>query len=327
MNSFGRIFRISIFGESHGQILGVLIDGCPPGIPLKENDFKKDLERRKPKAPGTTKRLESDNFTIESGLFNGYTTGAPILIKFENKNIIPKDYEIIKEIPRPGHSDFVASKKYLGFNDFRGGGMFSGRLTLPLVAAGVIAKKIIKPININAKVVSIGGMQNYEKLLKDIIKSGDSIGGIVECKARKLPIGLGEPFFDTLESMISHLVFAIPGIKAIEFGAGFKSAEMKGTEYNDKIINENGKTETNHSGGINGGLSNGNDLYFRVAVRPPSSIFIEQETFNIQKNKMDKLKLKGRHDNCIALRIPVILEAATAIVLADLKLIDKTLKL
>jgi len=327
MNSFGRIFRLSIFGESHGQIIGTVIDGCPPGIPIKEKDFKKDLERRKPKSIASTPRLENDVISIKSGIFKGYSTGAPILIQFENKNIISKDYNTTKQIPRPGHSDFVAEKKYLGYNDYRGAGMFSGRLTLPLVAAGVIAKKIIKPITIHSKIISIGGQKKYKKILEEIIKSGDSIGGIVQCKASNMPIGLGEPFFDTLESILSHLIFAIPGIKAIEFGAGFKAAEMKGSQFNDPIINQYGKTLTNHSGGINAGISNGNDLLFKVAVRPTASISIEQKTFNFQKNKIDKLKIKGRHDCCIALRIPVILEAVTAIVLADLTLIDKTLKL
>jgi chorismate synthase len=323
MNSFGRIFRVSIFGESHGDSVGVLIDGCPPGINIKPNDFKKDLLRRKPGALGTTTRLENDKPIIESGIFDGKSTGAPILIRFENKNVESKDYKKFKDIPRPGHADFTSGVKYAGFNDYRGSGHFSGRLTVGLVAAGVIAKKIINPINVSANILSVGGSKDIKKSVAKVTKEGDSIGGIIECVSLNIPVGLGEPFFDSLESVISHLIFSIPAIKGIEFGAGFKVAEIKGSEINDRIIDGKGTTKTNNSGGINGGISNGNPIIFRVAVKPPSSISKPQITFNFKKGNIDILEVKGRHDSCIALRIPVIIEAVTAIALTDFKLLDK----
>lgn len=324
MNSLGRIFRISIFGESHGDIVGVLVDGCPPGIVLNQEDFQKDLLRRKPYAIGTSPRIENDTPIIKSGVFNNKTTGAPILIYFENKNIKSKDYEIIKDTARPGHSDFTARKKYKGFNDYRGGGHFSGRLTVALVAAGIIAKKIIQPVRINSKILEVGGSNNIEKSVKKAMEELDSIGGIIECRAENVPIGLGEPFFDSMESMISHYVFSIPAIKGIEFGSGFESAKMKGSEHNDTIINANGKTLTNNSGGINGGISNGNELVFRVAVKPPSSIGKMQETYNFKNDKIEELNITGRHDTCIAIRIPVIIESVTALVLADFLMIQSS---
>ncbi|MFC2130934.1 chorismate synthase [Bacteroidota bacterium] len=327
MNSFGRFFRISIFGESHGNSVGVLIDGCPPGIAVKPNDFTKDINRRKPGGKGTTTRTEEDIPIIENGIFKGKTTGAPIHIRFENKNFDSKDYKKYIDFPRPGHADFTTKMKYKGFNDFRGGGHFSGRLTLGLVAAGVIAKKIIHPIKINAKLMSAGGSKNITKAVNEAVIEGDSIGGLIECKAINIPVGFGEPFFDSVESVISHIVFSIPAIKGIEFGTGLKAAEMKGSEFNDAFINAKGKTETNNSGGINGGITNGNPLIFKIAVKPPSGISLPQKTFNFKKKKMDKLIIKGRHDSCIALRMPVIVEAATAIALADFKLINLTYQL
>ncbi len=322
MNTFGRIFRVTITGESHGNSIAVVVDGCPAGIRLKKEDFFEDLKRRKPGGKGTTKRIEDDYPFIESGVFNGYTTGAPILIRFENRDVKSKHYKEIENLPRPSHSDFVAFKKYRGFNDFRGGGHFSGRLTVGIVAAGVIAKKIIKPIDVNARIVSIGGMGCYQDLVEEIAKEGDSIGGIVECICENVPVGLGEPFFDSVESIISHLIFSIPGIKGIEFGAGFKCAEMRGSEYNDEIIDIDGKTKTNNTGGINGGISNGNPMVFRVAVRPTATIFKPQKTVNLKTGKQEALMIKGRHDSCIALRMPVIVEAMTSIALADFKLLS-----
>ncbi len=318
MNTFGNNFRISIFGESHGQSVGILIDGCPVGISLSEDDFTKDLLRRKSGAKGTTPRIEGDIPQIKSGVFNGKTTGAPILIEFENENTRSKDYSNLVKHPRPSHADFVAEQKYEGFQDYRGGGHFSGRITLALVAAGVIAKKIVNPINISAKLTEVGGDSNIEKAIDKAIKDKDSIGGIIECTAINMPIGLGEPFFNSVESQISHLAFSIPGVKAIEFGIGFAGSKMKGSEFNDNIIDKNGHTETNHSGGINGGISNGNNLMFRVAIRPTASIFSEQESYNFEHQKIETLQIKGRHDVCIALRVPVIVETITAIALADL---------
>jgi chorismate synthase len=318
MNTFGRIFRVQIFGESHGPVVGLTIDGCPPGINISPDDFTQDIERRKSGAKGTTPRIEDDIPKFLSGVFNKKTTGAPLTIIFENSNTKSKDYSKLQDWPRPGHADFVASKKYNGFNDFRGGGHFSGRLTLAIVAAGVLAKKIIEPIMVEAELIEANGKLNIEKAIDDAIEKQDSIGGIVSCKAKNLPIGLGEPFFDSVESLISHAIFSIPAIKGIEFGSGFEAAKMTGSKHNDTLLNENGKTVTNNAGGINGGITNGNDLEFRVAVKPTSSTPQEQESFNLEKKKIEKLRIEGRHDLCIALRVPVVVEAVTAIVLADL---------
>lgn len=318
MNSFGNNFRISIYGESHGSCVGILVDGVPPGISIHLDDFITDLERRKAGKPGMTTRVEEDTPIIKSGIFNGFTTGAPLNIQFANSDVKSKDYEKTRSIPRPGHADFVASKKYLGFNDYRGGGHFSGRLTLALVAAGVIAKKTLPDIQIHAELIEAGGLMNIEEAISNAILSKDSIGGIIECRVKNLPIGVGEPFFNSLESMISHLVFAIPAVKGIEFGSGFTAAKMKGSEHNDSILDAEGKTASNFSGGINGGISNGNDIVFRVAIKPTSSIQKKQTSLNINSESMEEFVIEGRHDVCIALRVPVIIEAATAIVLADL---------
>ncbi len=325
MNTFGHIFKIQIFGESHGDSVGVVIDGCPPGISINEDDFKHDLLRRKSGAKGTTSRKEDDKPQIISGIHNNYSTGAPITILFKNTNTRSSDYNF-RNHPRPGHADFVTDKKFISFNDDRGGGHFSGRLTVGLVAAGVIAKKIISDINITAKLTEAGGNTNITDAVDKALKTGDSIGGIIECSVTNVPVGLGEPFFDSVESLISHAIFSIPGVKAIEFGSGFEAAIMKGSEHNDLIINESGTTKTNNAGGINGGITNGNDIFFRVAVKPTSSISLPQETFNFESGKPEKLEIKGRHDTCFALRIPVIIEAVTACVLADLMMIDNTKK-
>ncbi|HBS85376.1 MAG: chorismate synthase [Bacteroidetes bacterium GWF2_38_335] len=317
-NTFGTLYKVSIFGESHGKGLGVVIDGCPAGLKISEKDFIKDIERRKPGLPGTTPRIEEDHPVILSGIYEGFSTGAPIAIVFENKNIKSSDYDKLKIIPRPGHSDFVALMKYGGFNDPRGGGHFSGRLTLGLIAAGVIAKKMIKPIKVNAFLTEAGGDVNIEKAVKKAIKEEDSIGGIIRCEAEGIPAGLGEPFFDSVESLISHAVFSVPAIKGIEFGSGFSSAAMKGSAHNDIIADKSGKTKTNFAGGINGGITNGNCVIFNVAVKPTSSIQKEQKTLNLKTGKADSLVVGGRHDVCIALRMPVIIESVTAMVLADL---------
>ena len=322
MNTFGRIFRIHIFGESHGETVGITIDGCPPGILLKTDNFKHDLLRRKSGVKGTTPRKEEDLPKIINGVYKNYTTGAPITVLFENKNTRSDDYNFRKH-PRPGHADFVADKKYNSYNDDRGGGHFSGRLTLGLLAAGVIAKKIINKISVKAKLTEVGGSKNIALTIDEAVKSGNSVGGIIECRVANVPIGLGEPFFDSIESLISHAVFSIPGIKAIEFGSGFNAAKMKGSEHNDLIINKKGETKTNNAGGINGGITNGNEIIFRVAVKPTSSISLPQESFNFSSEKTDTLKINGRHDACFALRVPVIIEAVTACVLADLNLINK----
>jgi chorismate synthase len=324
MNSFGKNFRVQILGQSHGEYVGIVIDGCPPGISITVEDFKNDIERRKPGAKGTTPRKEDDIPEIISGVFNDKSTGAPITILFKNSNTRSGDYEKQKAVPRPGHADFVAHKKFKGFEDYRGGGHFSGRLTVALVAAGVVAKKVLasfstdKKIEIHSTIAEIGGEKDLEKGLQKAIDAKDSIGGIVECKVSNLPIGLGEPFFDSVESLISHAVFSIPAVKGIEFGAGFAAAKMFGSEHNDSLINADGTTATNNAGGIVGGITNGNELVFRIVVKPTSSTPKVQETLNVETGNVEPFSVKGRHDLCIALRVPVVLEAVTAMVLADL---------
>jgi chorismate synthase len=326
MNTFGRLFRVSILGESHGECVGVLLDGVPAGIPLSAQDFLPDLERRKGGTKGTTARKEEDAPPIKSGVFNGKTTGAPILILIENKDVDSSAYEKLKDTPRPGHADFVARQKYGGFNDYRGGGHFSGRLTAALVAAGVVAKKMIAPAKAEAEVVEAGGAKDakgMEKAIDEALESGDSVGGVVECSVMGLPLGLGEPFFDSVESLLSHAAFSIPAIKGIEFGAGFGASRMRGSECNDAILDAEGRTATNNAGGINGGITNGNELVLRVAVKPTSSIAKPGKTVNLETGGRVPVAVSGRHDACIALRVPVVLEAAVAVVLADLMLMEQ----
>jgi chorismate synthase len=363
MNTFGNKFRISIFGESHGPRIGVTVDGVLPGIPLSEEDFAEDLARRKAGALGTTPRTEDDFPQIVSGVYEGHTTGAPLTILFRNENTRSEDYEGFREHPRPGHADFTANLKYGGFNDPRGGGHFSGRITLGVVAAGVIAKKMLYFAKFHAQLVEVGGLAEasaWPDALKAAQAEGDSLGGVVECTVEGLPIGLGEPFWNSVESLVSHAIFAIPGVRGIEFGDGFAASRMKGSEHNDPFPehhchhdepghqcchgqHEEGEEHhcchgeheeghechchgeheegehhccgrhkhpqppvTNHAGGVNGGITNGNPLVFRVAFKPTASIA--------------KAGISGRHDVCFALRTPVIVEAMAAIVLADLAL-------
>jgi len=324
MNSFGRIFRVTIFGESHGPSVGITIDGCPAGLPLDAADFTTDIERRKGgQQKGTTPRKEDDAPIFTTGWFNGKTTGAPLTILFENKNTRSSDYDKIRSIPRPGHADFVAHKKFEGHEDYRGGGHFSGRLTVCLVAAGVVAKKLLKNISVEARIAEIGGEADVEAGLQKAIDAKDSVGGIVECTVRGLPVGLGEPFFDSVESLLAHAVFSIPAIKGIEFGAGFGAAKMLGSVHNDTIADAAGRTATNHAGGVVGGITNGNELVFRIVVKPTSSTPKEQTSLNWDTGGQESFSVKGRHDLCIALRVPPVLEAVTAFVLADLLLTGK----
>jgi chorismate synthase len=327
MNSFGTLFRVTIFGESHGSSVGISIDGCPAGLPLHVSDFSVDLERRKGGIQkGTTPRKEDDIPEFISGVFNDKTTGAPLTILFKNSNIRSADYEKQRAVPRPGHADFVAHKKFEGNEDYRGGGHFSGRLTVCLVAAGVVAKKILGSVTVQASLLEVGGEKNIDKGLQKAIDAKDSVGGIVECVVQGLPVGLGEPFFNSIESLIAHAVFSIPAVKGIEFGAGFKAAHMFGSEHNDMQVNDEGKTTTNHSGGIVGGLTNGNDIKFRIVVKPTSSTPQQQESWNWETKAVESFSIKGRHDLCIALRVPPVLESVTAIVLADLFLADQQLR-
>ncbi len=354
MNVFGNKFRVSIFGESHGERIGVTVDGVLPGIPLSEADFVQDLSRRKAGALGTTPRLESDQPEIVSGVYEGKTTGAPLTILFKNENTRSQDYEQFRKNPRPGHADFTANLKYGGFNDPRGGGHFSGRITLGVVAAGVIAKKMLYFARFHAQLIAVGGLTDatqWPQALKAAQEEGDSLGGVVECTVEGLPIGLGEPFWNSVESQMAHAVFAIPGVRGIEFGDGFAASAMKGSEHNDpfpehgccgghhheggeehhcECHSEHGEESheccheeggehhccgrhkrpqppvTNHAGGVNGGITNGNPVVFRVAFKPTASIA--------------KAGIPGRHDVCFALRTPVIVEAMAAIVLVDLAL-------
>lgn len=341
MNSFGRIFHVSIFGESHGECVGITIDGCPAGLSLSPEDLAADLERRKGgKQKGTTPRQEEDLPIFKSGLFNGKTTGFPITILFENKNIRSEDYTKQRSIPRPGHADWVAHQKFGGNEDYRGGGHFSARLTAGIVAAGSIAKKLMRNyltspqtplqsredlnhVSIHAEVVEIGGEKDLEKGLQKAIDAKDSVGGIIECRVNGLPVGLGEPWFDSVESVLAHLVFAIPAVRGVEFGTGFAAARMFGSEHNDAIMEMDGRTRTNHAGGVVGGITNGNELVFRLAIKPTSSTPREQESLNWDTEQVEKFSIKGRHDLCVALRAPVIVEAVTALVLCDFMMLEQ----
>jgi len=493
MNSFGTLFRVSIFGESHGESVGIVIDGVPAGLTLSEEDLLPDLERRKGgKQKGTTPRQEADYPFFKSGLFNGKTTGFPIAIFFENNNTRSEDYNKQRSIPRPGHADWVAHQKFGGHEDYRGGGHFSARLTTGLVAAGAIAKKLLNhavrtspqtplqrrgasgdsdnfgyvtnsvsqwkilsdyakenrknpteaedklwqelrnrkieghkfrrqhpiegyipdfvcldrkliieidggyhseseqaqydvartkwldeykytllrftneevlnqtatvlkkisdtlinqkslkssepnppsplerelegEVSIVAKVIEIGGETDLEKGLQKAIDAKDSVGGLIECKVNGMPVGLGEPYFDSVESVLAHMLFTIPAVKGVEFGSGFAAAKMFGSQHNDAIENMEGKTITNHAGGIVGGISNGNELVFRIAIKPTSSTPKEQRSLNWDTEQMENFSIKGRHDLCVALRAPVIVEAVTAIVLADFFLQEQMIK-
>ena len=321
MNTFGNRFKITLFGASHSPAFGVIIKGCPAGVALDEKVFEIDLTRRKAGAMGTTSRVEADVPNIETGCANGYTTGAPIKIVFENRNIRPEDYEPFKSQPRPGHADWVARQKYGDAVDLSGGGIFSGRMTLPLTAAGVVAKHLLKKehpnMGISARLLEAGGSADITKAVQEAQAVGDSIGGLIECTVTGVPVGWGEPFFDSVESIISHLVFAIPGIKGIEFGVGFAAAWMQGSRCNDCYIDAQGHTATNHAGGIHGGITNGNELIFRVAAKPTPSISRIQETFDFVAHKMAPLEMIGRHDTCFALRLPVVVEAVTAVALVN----------
>lgn len=324
MNSWGNRFRVTLWGESHGAQVGVTIDGVPAGIALAESDFEADLARRRAGAAGTTPRKESDAPHIVSGIYRGFTTGAPLTVEFLNENTRSGDYASLASHPRPSHADWVAMKKFHGYNDPRGGGHFSGRITLALVTAGVVAKKILgSGVTFHTDIIEIGGSTDKESFA-DIIESArmdrDSVGGVVECRAEGVAAGLGEPFFDSAESLMAHLLFSVPAVKGVEFGSGFAAARMRGSEHNDPIIDAEGHTSTNHAGGIVGGITNGNAIVVRAAVKPTASISREQMSFNCASGQVDSLVIKGRHDVCITLRAAVIVESAVAIALADLTL-------
>ena len=347
MNTIGRKFRVSIFGESHGELIGVVMDGVPAGLELSEQDFEQDICRRRSGAKGTTPRKEEDVPQIVSGVYEGHTTGAPLTVVFRNQNTISSDYMQFAAMPRPGHADLTAALKWDDCQDPRGSGHFSGRLTLPVVAAGVVARKVLHdatildetPVTaINAGIVELGGIaldlsegmlktteempEKWQKAIDDAMKEGDSLGAIVECEVPEIDPGYGEPFWDSVESALAHAIFSIPGVRGIEFGDGFMAARMRGSEHNDPI-GPDGRPVKNGAGGVNGGITNGAPLKFRVAFKPTSSIRKAQQTFNFATGEMDTLQVEGRHDTCFALRTPPVVEAMTAIVLADLVLLKQ----
>ncbi len=322
MNSYGKLFQVTLYGESHQEAIGVVVDGMIPGTVIDEALIDADLERRKPGAIGTTARKEDDTFKITSGVFNGKATGSPIHLMIENKNIKSKDYDKLVHQPRPGHADFVSHIKYKGFQDYRGGGRFSGRLTAALVAAGSLAKMMI-PYDISSEMIRVGELTDLSHLdvyLTEIAKMGDSVGGIIKVVVKDVPVGLGEPFFGKLDAEIAKMVMSIPAVKGVSFGAGFEAADRLGSAWNDVFINERGLTKTNHSGGVSGGISNGNDLVIKVLVKPTSSIQKTQTTYDFIQHELSQLEIGGRHDVAIIRRIGVVLENAIAIVLADLML-------
>lgn len=351
-NIFGKDFKIMCLGESHGRCVGVAIDGCPAGLRLEEKDIQEDLDKRKPgQSKIASQRKEEDRVEILSGVFQGFTTGAPICLLVWNKDVKSESYEKFKDLIRPGHADFTAFIKYGGFNDYRGGGRFSGRITAGFVMAGAVAKKLLNllKIEILAHVVEIGGIKTgkvsprdikknvyqnevrcadlgaAKKMLVEIEKAkkeGDSVGGIIEGIALNLPVGLGEPVFDTLDGEISKTLFAIPGVKGVEFGVGFKAATFKGSQNNDLFLIKQGKiiTKTNNSGGILGGLSNGMPLVVRAAIKPTPSISKPQMTINIKSREQEELKIEGRHDPCIVPRAVPVVESMLAITICDFAL-------
>jgi chorismate synthase len=349
-NSIGKGFTVTTFGESHGKVVGVVVDGCPAGLPLAESDFQEELDRRIPAQPKiVSARVEKDAARILSGVFNGFTTGAPITLMVENREVDSSDYEAIKDLPRPGHADYPARVKYGGFNDYRGGGRFSGRVTVALILAGTIAKKLLSRFDVDvlAYTLAIGQVKTdkkfslqeirrnryaaatrcpdlacAEKMEEAIVnakKEGDSLGGIVECIALNMPVGVGEPLFDSLDADLAKALFAVPAVKGVEFGAGFRAAELRGSENNDAYLIQNGKiaTSSDNAGGILGGLSNGMPIMIRVAIKPTPSIAKEQKTINLSKMENATLSIKGRHDPCVVPKAVPAIESAAAITLVD----------
>lgn len=322
-NSFGNRFKIEIYGGSHTESLGVVISGVPEGITLTEADFEADLNRRRSGAKGTTPRREGDVPHIVSGVADGRTTGEKLEIVFYNENTRSGDYDRLRLHPRPSHADLTARHKYGEEFDLRGGGIFSGRMTLLLVAAGVVAKKVTAAARYTSRIVELGGCcdsAEFDAVVAAAQRDGDSVGGVIECCIEGAGRDLGEPFFDSVESVAAHLLFSVPAVKGVEFGSGFAGVRLRGSERNDRIIDSNGTTATNHEGGINGGITNGNPIVVRVAIKPTPSIARPQDTFNFATQSVEPLTIGGRHDACIVLRAAVVVEAVMAIVLAELSL-------
>ena len=350
-NSLGEHFIVTSFGESHGRCVGVIVDGCPAGLPLSVTYVQKEVDRRKPGVgPASTRRAEEDKVEALSGLFNGHTTGAPLCMIVWNTDADSSAYDRIKDLPRPGHADYTAFMKYGGFNDYRGGGRFSGRVTAGFVMAGAVAKKLLGTVGVEvlAHTVEIGGIAaksaslpalrridenllkcadpaTTAKMLKAIEQAradGDSLGGIIEGMALNVPAGLGEPVFDTLEGDLAKALFAIPAVKGVEFGVGFGAARLRGSENNDRFILKRSKVQTltNNAGGILGGISNGMPVVVRVVVKPTPSISRPQATVNLKTKESATLDIKGRHDACIVPRAVPVVGAMMAIVLCDFAL-------
>ncbi|MBU0927964.1 MAG: chorismate synthase [Spirochaetes bacterium] len=320
MNSFGDVFKVEIFGESHGPAVGAVIDGMPAGLALSPEDFEADLARRRAGAEGTTPRVEADVPEILSGLHEGRATGTPLCVVFRNADARSGDYSLFAAMPRPGHADLAARARYGGFSDPRGSGHFSGRVTAGLVAAGVVAKKILRGASFSAALLEAGGDADVAAAVKGASEDGDSVGALVELRVRGIRAGLGEPFFGSLEGTAAKALFAVPGVRGVEFGDGFAAARMRGSRHNDPIVAPDGTTSRNGAGGVNGGISNGNEIVVRVAVKPASTIKKSQATWDFSAGAMGELSAEGRHDACIALRAAVVLEAALAVALADLEL-------
>lgn len=328
MNQFGTLYRITLYGESHQPAIGVVIDGVPPGTAIDMAAIATDLKRRNPPLIGTTPRKEPDDVLITSGLLNGIATGSPIHAMIENKNVRSQDYDHLKTQPRPGHADFVAKMKYGGYQDPRGGGRFSGRLTAPLVVAGSIAKMFL-PYTFSHRLVQVGTLTDMCQLddyLTEVAAAGESVGGVIEVRVEGVPVGLGEPMFQKLDAQLAAMMFAIPAVKGVEVGTGFSGITMMGSDFNDRFVSDSGLTATNHAGGVTGGLSNGNPIVLKVFVKPTSSIAKPQETYAYDTASMRDLSVKGRHDVCIARRAGIVLENAAAIVLADLTLHQRASK-
>lgn len=300
-----------------------MMEGVPSGIALGTDVFTSDLDRRRPALRGETPRREEDMPIVEGLDADGVTTGGIIRISFKNRNTRSGDYSKFVEHPRPSHADLVQRKKYGEGYDISGGGMSSGRMTVALVSAGVVAKQILGDVVFSIHLIEVGGCRDaeqFEQIIANALADGDSVGGVVECRVQGVDCGLGEPFFDSVESVVSHLLFSVPGVKGVAFGDGFDSASKRGSERNDMIVDGSGRTLTNNEGGVNGGISNGNDIVVRVAVKPTPSISKPQNTYNFATGCVEPLVVGGRHDACIARRAMVVVEAMVALALADLKL-------
>lgn len=322
-NSYGEILRVTIFGASHAESVGVDIEGVPQGLRLTKELFAADIERRRPMQRGDTPRHESDTPQIEGTDEEHLTTGGSIRISFRNNNIRSKDYTHLVYHPRPSHADLTQRRKYGQEADLAGGGIASGRMTVALVAAGVVAKQLIPNARFETKLIEVAGITDvsrFDSLIQEAHSDKDSVGGVVECRVEGVETSLGEPFFDSVESTIAHLLFSIPGVKGVEFGDGFAGCKKRGSERNDAIIDDKGTTLTNNEGGINGGITNGNPIIVRVAIKPTPSIGREQHSYDFSSGRIAPLTIGGRHDACIARRAAVVVEAMVALALADLKL-------